>query len=131
MLSREEAIKNHREMWNLIADRIKKRKNVQHIDGLKKEYIYKHNKEAYCDCYLCQYCIDKVSEGERHERCKYCPLDWESRGDKDGFYQCLVNGDFKGYYGYARSTRNWEKQYLFCCKIANLKEREIEGENNV
>lgn len=130
MLNREEAIKKHREMWNWIADRIKESESVQDIDFLKQEYIRQHGGFVTYHCYLCHYCIDKVSKSERHERCKYCPLDWESSGDEDGFYQCLENGDFKGYYAYARSTGNWEEQYLFCCKIANLKEREVEGERN-
>ena len=40
MLSREEAIKKHRDMWNWIAERIKESKSVQDIDFFKAG-IYK------------------------------------------------------------------------------------------
>lgn len=129
MLSREEAIKKHRDMWNWIAERIKESKNVQYIDGLKEEYTHQHNEDVECNCYLCQYCMDKVREDRWAERCKYCPLDWESSGDEDGLYQCLddckCKGKYSGYYSIARITGNWVYQYELCKKIANLKEREI------
>lgn len=130
MLSREEAIKKHRDMWNWIADRIKESKSMQCIYGLKEKYTHQHNEDVAYDCYLCQYCIDKVGEEDRKIRCRECPLDWESKGDEYSLYQCLKNGKFEGYYRYATSTLSWEEQYLFCCKIANLKEREVEGEEN-
>lgn len=117
-------------MWNWVADRIKESESVQDIDFLKQEYTRQHGEFVIYHCYLCHYCIDKVGEGRWDERCSECPLDWESRGDEYEFYQCLEDGNFEGYYRYATRTLSWEDQYLFCCKIANLKEREIEGERN-
>lgn len=131
MLSREEAIKKHRDMWNWIAERIKESEGVQYINELKEEYIHQHNEDAVYNCYLCQYCIDKVGEDGWDERCLECPLDWESTGDEDGLYQCLESGKFEGYYRCATSALSWKEKYLYCKKIANLKEREVEGENNV
>lgn len=137
MLSRDEAIKKHRGMWNWIAERIRESERVWDVDNLKQEYVKQHNECVMHNCYLCQYCIDKVAEDRWDERCKYCPLDWESSGDEDGLYQCLddceCEGKSSGYYSIARITRitgNWEYQYELCKKIANLKEREIEGERN-
>lgn len=130
MLSREEAIKKHREMWNWIAERIRESESVQDIDFLKQEYTRQHGWFVTYHCYLCQYCIDKIGGDRMDERCKCCPLDWESSGDEDGFYQCLENGNFKGYYGVVRNTGNRIYQYELCKKIANLKEREVEGERN-
>ena len=45
MLSREEAIRKHREMWNWIADRIKERKRSVIIGDLKREYVEQHNED--------------------------------------------------------------------------------------
>ena len=133
MLSREEAIKKHRDMWNWIADRIKEMKRKVRIESLKRGYIERHNECVSYDCYLCDYCIGMLEEGKYFpDRCKYCPLDWESDGDEDGLYQCLENsGESEiGLYEEAQKTALWEEQYALCKKIANLKEREIGGEEN-
>ena len=123
MLSREEAIRKHREMWNWIADRIMERKRSVIIDELKQEYIRQHNECALNNCYMCEYCIGMLEESEGlSDRCKYCPLDWESDGDEDGLYQCLDNHDEMGLYAEAERTALWEEQYKLCKKIANLKE---------
>lgn len=123
MLSKEEAIRKHREMWNWIADRIKERKRLVDVDSLKQGYIEQHNESVRYNCYLCQYCIDKVEGNGWYGKCKYCPLDWESSGGKYGSYQCLDNNEEDGLYGKAKSTMVWEEQYELCKKIANLKER--------
>lgn len=122
MLSKEEAIRKHREMWNWIADRIKERKRLVDVDELKQEYIDQHNESIFYDCYLCQYCIDKVKGNGWYGKCKYCPLDWESYGNEYGLYQCLDNHEEDGLYRKVRSTMVWEEQYELCKKIANLKE---------
>lgn len=121
MLSKEEAIRKHREMWNWIADRIIERKRSVIIDNLKREYVEQHNETVLYSCYLCDYCID-MQGGVKFKKCKYCPLDWESGGDEDGLYQCLENHDEMGLYVEAKSTVVWEEQYKLCKKIANLKE---------
>ena len=123
MLSREEAIKKHRDMWNWIADRIKKMKRTVRIENLKKAYIERRNECVLYDCYLCDYCIGMLEESKGFsDRCKYCPLDWESDGNEDGLYQCLENHDEMGLYREAQITALWEEQYKLCKKIANLKE---------
>ena len=121
MLSKEEAIRKYREMWNWIADRIIERKRSVIIDNLKREYVEQHNETVLYSCYLCDYCID-MQGGVKFKKCKYCPLDWESGGDEDGLYQCLENHDEMGLYVEAKSTVVWEEQYKLCKKIANLKE---------
>lgn len=126
MLSKEEAIRKHRDMWNWIADRIMERKQSVIIGELKREYVIQHNENIAYNCYLCEYCIGMLEKDEdewKEERCKYCPLDWESDGDEDGLYQCLENHDEMGLYSKADRTVVWEEQYELCKKIANLKER--------
>ena len=122
MLSREEAIRKHREMWNWIADRIMERKQPVIINNLKREYVRQHNENILYNCYLCDYCIHVMDGEEWEERCKYCPLDWESDGDEDGLYQCLENHGVIGLYAEAERTVVWEEQYKLCKKIANLEE---------
>ena len=123
MLSREEAIRKHREMWNWIADRIMERKQPVIIGRLKKEYIGQHNESVLYNCYLCEYCMDMLEEGEEFkERCKYCPLDWESDGHEYGLYQCLDNHEEDGLYRNVEGTVVWEEQYKLCKKISNLEE---------
>lgn len=121
MLSREEAIRKHREMWNWIAERIKERKRLVDVVELKREYVEQHNESVSYNCYLCDYCID-MQGGVKFKRCKYCPLDWESDGDEDGLYQCLENYEEDGPYRKVEGTVAWEEQYKLCKKIANLKE---------
>lgn len=124
MLSREEAIRKHREMWNWIADRIKERKQPVKIYNLKHEYVKQHDECVIYNCYLCKYCIGMLEEGEDWlDRCKYCPLDWESDGDEDGLFQCLVDHGEMGLYEEVERTVSWEEQYILCKEIANLKER--------
>lgn len=130
MLSREEAIKKHRDMWNWIADRIMERKQSVIIDKLKQEYVVQHNECALHNCYLCQYSSENNKDNTWDERCKECPLDWESDGDEDGLYQCLENHGEMGLYGEARRTAWWEEQYTLCKKIANLKEVEIKEDES-
>ena len=121
MLSKEEAIRKHREMWNWIADRIMERKQSVIIDNLKREYVLQHKENIAYNCYLCDYCID-MQGGVKFKRCKYCPLDWESEGDEDGLYQCLASYEEVGLYRKVGGTVVWEEQYELCKKIANLKE---------
>lgn len=121
MLSKEEAIRKHREMWSWIADRIVERKRSVIIGNLKREYVLQHKENIAYSCYLCDYCID-MQGGVKFKRCKYCPLDWESDGDEDGSYQCLDNNDEMGLYSKADRTVAWEEQYELCKKIANLEE---------
>ena len=122
MLSKEEAIRKHREMWNWIADRIMERKRSVIIHRLKQEYVVQHDEEILYNCYMCDYCVGILDGEELEERCKYCPLDWESDGDKYGLRQCLDNHEEEGLYRKVQGTVIWEEQYILCKKIANLKE---------
>lgn len=78
-------------------------------------------KKILYNCYLCDYCVDMLN-GEELKKCKYCPLDWESEGDKYGLYQCLASYEEVGLYRKAKGAVVWEEQYKLCKKIANLKE---------
>lgn len=66
-LTREEAVSEHRKMWNWIADKIEEEKRDQYIECLKEKYC---NREGYFienDCFCCGY---------TKYICDYCPIEW-------------------------------------------------------
>ena len=115
-LTREEAISEHRKMWNWIADRIEEEKEYQDIEDLKIEYC---DREGFDDiennCFCCEYtnCV-----------CEFCPIEWESEA---GDYMCLdqyKEKDCKGLYMLCFDELDWKEQAKLARKIANLPERE-------
>ena len=81
-LTREEAIRRHRLMWNWIADETEKTG-----EPISKGDAFKHfgwaTREASCSCWCCEWVyqnsdFDRVSP---KAPCSYCPLDW-SNGEK-------------------------------------------------
>lgn len=87
MISKEEAIKNHRAMWNWIADQYEKGSN-QRVRFLKREYIDTMDpnrderiKKIYVSCYCCYYAGINNSVGADNEymfNCDQCPVVWPS-----------------------------------------------------
>lgn len=62
-LTREEAISEHRKMWNWIADEIEKEKR-DGIQWLKNKYCAQNNLELRSDCFCCEY---------TQRNCSACP----------------------------------------------------------
>ena len=138
-ITREEAIREHRKMWNWIATETLKRKKVVTKEdyikfiGLENRFELETN-----NCFCCLYDFQqrlKISKKDHYfgtPRCKFCPLDWNTsfgrimcgyKYNDDGkidssnnlFYEwedCLESGD-------------WEKSAKIAKKISNLKERKI------
>lgn len=87
MISKEEAIKNHRAMWNWIADQYEKGSN-QRVRFLKREYIDTMDpnrderiKKLYVSCYCCYYAgINNIvgADNEYMFNCDQCPVVWPS-----------------------------------------------------
>lgn len=87
MISKEEAIKNHRAMWNWIADQYEKGSN-QRVRFLKREYIDTMDpnrderiKKLYASCYCCYYAgINNIvgADNEYMFNCDQCPVVWPS-----------------------------------------------------
>ena len=89
-ISKEEAIKNHRAMWNWIADQYEKGSN-KHVRFLKREYIdtMDPNRDQYIklcvSCYCCYYAgiNDIVGAGNRYRfNCDQCPVVWPSYAEE-------------------------------------------------
>ena len=86
-ISKEEAIKNHRAMWNWIADQYEKGSN-QRVRFLKREYIDTMDpnrderiKKLYVSCYCCYYAgINNIvgADNEYMFNCDQCPVVWPS-----------------------------------------------------
>ena len=78
-LTKEQAVKEPRKMWNWIADQYENATEVliklHDIDRLKNYYIKMNHPELkgqgiHCDCFCCEY--DNQFDGN----CLHCPLEW-------------------------------------------------------
>lgn len=75
--SKDEAIKNHREMWLWIASEYA-RGVCGTVYYLKSEYVKKHFPEnnLLADCFLCTYAGFTGKVSNYIPECSNCPLDW-------------------------------------------------------
>lgn len=90
MISKEEAIKNHRAMWNWIADQYEKGSD-KNVHFLKREYIvttdpnrYEHI-ILYASCYCCYYAGRNNIVGTANKcmfNCDQCPVVWPSYAEE-------------------------------------------------
>lgn len=97
MLSKEQAIKKHRELWRWIAKQTKKQQRIVTKDEYFKAKRIKEKNIPYNHCYCCEYALDKNDQVERH-MCKYCPLDWgQNQYCGDSYYAdwtyLIIRGD--------------------------------------
>lgn len=71
MLTREEALRKHREMWTAMREALGDCPGKWERMRFKIDWCKQHNEGAtYCHCYLCQYTYE-------HElTCDDCPVDW-------------------------------------------------------
>lgn len=124
--TKEQAITEHRKMWNWIADMIEEKKEAQKIYNLKQKYCdtYFEYESIINTCFLCHY--DHMSNDAYGNRyCSLCPLEWESNRDS---LMCLdenVRGDCEGLFELCCDEDDYVKQVALARKIANLKEREM------
>lgn len=119
-LSKQQAIKEHRKMWNWIADEIEKTGHeVTKYDYLRQsEYAYERIR---ADCFLCDY-IRNTGDG----LCGHCPLVWYKDDDrfvgrtmcidpKSPYFKYLLH-DTKG-----KTYEEWVKESSkYAREIANL-----------
>lgn len=95
-MTKGQAIKGHRKMWNWIADRLEKAtpRDTFDVYGLKQEYEVIHGLKLYCSCYLCEYAWEKSLDEDIDpgKRCVYCPLLWEENESNTDFICEYGNG---------------------------------------
>lgn len=139
ILTKEEAIAEHRKMWNWIADRLEEHHPGYDIYMYKREYMEENfpnnNIRHYCFC--CQYAVQENDGDDLTNYCISCPLVWGTEADTDDFFCEQGNCDIPveaffdsdeeyGLWSYAqRLTENhcYDEAAKFARQIANLPER--------
>ena len=101
-MTKKECIKNHRIMWNWLADNPDKGK--QDWPGWEDEGLVRNH------CFLCEYTIS------HNLPCKECLVDWGTIPNHCGSYYAP--------YTQYQKTEDLSKKAYYARKIANLKERE-------
>lgn len=114
-LTREQAIAEHRKMWNWIADEIEKENHVFDIEELKDLYLGVFKKMSICPierCFLCEYSMEQLNKTGNGVTCDHCPV------IKADGYGCLGGLHYEVCRSYT-----WQEQAKLARQIANLPER--------
>lgn len=125
-LTKEQALEEHRKMWNWIADQYENGR-VEDIRGMKQEYIEEteYRELILHNCFCCEYAVQKRSGDYR---CIDCPVTWETEVYRKFFpcehflsaYQKLKDESCK----FDKCDVDSELCARFAREIANLPERE-------
>jgi len=117
-LTREQAIEEHRKMWNWIADNIEKIKPNGNKD-IKEYYLYKIRKldesiDNYCFC--CEY--SSIYETSMIKLvCDHCPIEWD--GECRNCLSSLLYNNFT----MAICNNKYDIASTMAKQIANLPEK--------
>lgn len=127
-LTKEQAITEHRKMWNWIADQYKNRTDLlnktKNINDLKCCYINVvfPGEKIDSDCFCCEY------DNKFNGTCECCPIEWYSIYDT-----CMCtdkDSDNNNLYGLIYGfdhDKCFDEDYSYCAslarQIANLPER--------
>lgn len=117
MLTKEEAIRQHRELWKWIAvETLKQRRIVM-------KYEYFHDKEHICfDCYCCEY---DAYFHQTAATCLLCPIDWNSTAYRNMCEDKSKKNDRKNIYNLWLKTNDYKTAALLAYKISKLPEKEF------
>lgn len=132
-LTREQAIKEHRKMWNWMADSYEQG-NTWNITKAKQAYFEENELESLetGHCFLCEYAFEKyMEEGYLGVRCDYCPLSFKQNiSDLDSESCCSSQGSlYDMAYDFScsqilKQQESFRKALAGLCRtIANLDER--------
>lgn len=83
-MTKEEAIVNHRRLWNEIADMLDRGERYDHVDVLKRQALNNIGEEndIHNNCYCCEYAKND---------CRKCPVIWNNERYYD--YMCETGYD--------------------------------------
>ena len=118
MLTKEQAVTKHKEMWMWIYEqtllrKIKVSKGSYFISYFNNREI-RRNDLPYCDCFCCEYAVQIARSFNEHlsRRCKYCPIEWGLGGcmEENALYNEWEN----------TSNVEYNKAAELALKIANL-----------
>ena len=130
-LTKEQAIKEHRKMWNWIADQYKNR-CINYIYEVEQRYIDECTNYSSDEIASNSFCCEYSDQNDVSDSCDSCPLAWDKI---TGFCACLQtdklneDGDFAGLYQkvtdetWDSSEIDFDKVYKLCKQIASLPER--------
>lgn len=140
ILTKEEAINEHRKMWDWVANKIEeKNEYITELDYIRDElgigvsHLYSDGNDGIrlkVNAFLCEYAIQKGQEElkkgnikeDEHYYCEYCPLDWG--GKNKTIMQCMdkdKENEGKGLYKEFLCASLNDKSKI-ARQIANLKE---------
>lgn len=134
-ISKKEAIRKHRMMWNWIADQYQYG-STKSVVELKQEFTRVNDPgvKIPSNCYCCMYAGERC-ENQRRYICKTCPLEWPTSKDTKELMCCAsthTDGYKLGLYSYVAmhtpilsGCGNPHKVAAVARKIANLPERKI------
>lgn len=120
-LSKEEAVRRHRELWNKIAELCTGGFNVGMIKTMALNALGYHDSRDYPTnrCWACEYAINNAIYLHRTNEgvCCSCPIKWKTAlcHDKGGEYDMWTRYIL---------DRNYEKAAEMARVIANLPEKE-------
>lgn len=144
-ISKKEAIRKHRMMWNWIADQYQYG-STKSVVELKREFTRVNDPgvKIPSDCYCCMYAGERgdlfrfISGNQSRYICKSCPLEWPASKDTKELMCCAsthTNEYGLGLYSYVAmhtpilpGCGDPHKVATVARKIANLPERKIEEE---
>ena len=109
-MTKKEAIKMHRSMWNWLAETGREYKfDTPEIQAFP---------DLFNDCFLCEY--SKVcNSGKSHDCCKFCPLEWPE------IEQCYGKDWQDGIYDKWLEAENIGERKAIALQIANLPEKGV------
>ena len=81
-LSKEEALRLHREMWSDMQKELGDCPSADDREAFKIEWCNKHFPDEFIsnNCFLCEYAID----------CGHCPIDWISLNESKVINTCYA-----------------------------------------
>lgn len=120
-MTREEAIRQFREMWSWIAEESQKRyRKIHKVEYLK--YIGVEQHSILSDCYLCEYDFEN---GEADLRvCKLCPIDFLN-DDKAKMKCCCCQVGSPYELWQECDDTDWKRASMYAKMISELPERPL------
>ena len=117
-LTKEEALKLHREMWGDMQKEHGNNPSAFNRFNYKARWIRKHGYGNIMNkCFLCEYALEE-SGYDGHKMCNYCPIDWSE----------LTQDETSKRYGFCTYNKSpdllevWQTSYI--SEILDLPERE-------
>ena len=111
-VTKAKAVREHRKMWNWIADETEKLERIVLEDDYFEEYRIQYSNQPLCQCYCCEYTC------KEDRNCQYCPIVWV--GIEQSYCVCL-NPDSQ--YKKLDGCCDWQEAAELARQIANLPER--------